>query len=95
MKQFKDKFIIGIDHGYGNIKTNVEIKPDTTTVEINGLSMRACVGEGIFSAQDGSLILAPGSSGWNGLRCVEVCLRGGSAARQFNNPKPGDKVILR
>ncbi len=21
MKQFKDKFIIGIDHGYGNIKT--------------------------------------------------------------------------
>ena len=86
--------ICSID-GYGNIKTNVEIKPDTTTVEINGLSMRACVGEGIFSAQDGSLILAPGSSGWNGLRCVEVCLRGGSAARQFNNPKPGDKVILR
>ena len=88
-----ENIICSID-GYGNIKTNVTITPDTTAVEINGLSMRACVGDGIFSAQDGSLVVAPGSSGWHGTHCVEVCLRGGSAARQFNNPRPGDKVIL-
>ena len=89
-----ENIICSID-GYGNIKTNAVLKEGITTVQINDLSMSACVGSGIFSAQDGSLVVAPGSSGWHNMRCVEVCLRGGSAAKKFNHPEPGDKIILR
>ena len=88
-----DNIICFID-GYGNIKTNLHLEGTPKAVKINDIAMPVSTGEGIFSVPDGCLIMAPGSSGWNGLRCVEVCLRGGSAAKCFNNPKPGDPVIL-
>ena len=50
---------------------------------------------GIFDIQDGSLVLAPGSSGCQGNYFVEICLRGGSASKLFNNPKPGDIITLK
>lgn len=81
--------------GYGNLKTNIILDSSIQSVEINGIERSVSVGEGIFSVADGSLILAPGSSGFNGKSCVEICLRGGSAAQVFGNPKPGVCIKLR
>ena len=89
------KNIICSVDGYGNIKTNVRLIGTARLVEIKGICLPVSTGTGIFAVPDGSLILAPGSSGWNGAKCTEVCLRGGSAAGCFNDPKPGDKVIIK
>lgn len=86
--------ILGID-GYGNLKTNIKIDSSIQFVEINGIEKNISVGKGIFDIEDGSLILAPGSSGWQNNKFCEICLRGGSAAKLFNTPKPGEKVILK
>lgn len=86
-----ENIICSID-GYGNIKTNVSLVNPLSNITINGVTLPIVNGDGIFSVADGSLILAPGSSGWNGARFMEVCLRGGSAAKLFNHSKPGDKV---
>lgn len=89
-----DNRILGID-GYGNLKTNIQFNNDIQSVEINGVEKSICTGSGIFDIQDGSLVLAPGSSGWQGNYFVEICLRGGSASKLFNNPKPGDIITLK
>ena len=89
-----ENVICSID-GYGNIKTNVHLVGTARIAEINSVSISLSTGTGIFSVPEGSLIMAPGSSGWNGMRCAEICLRGGSAAKAFGDPKPGDKVIVR
>jgi len=89
-----ENIICSID-GYGNIKTNARLVGTARTAEINTISMSLSTGTGIFSVPDGGLIMAPGSSGWDGQRCVEICLRGGSAAEKFGNPKPGDKVVIK
>lgn len=81
--------------GYGNLKTNVHLNGASRLVEINGIILPISTGTGIFSVPDGSLIFAPGSSGWNGSCYPEICLRGGSAAKSFGDPQPGDKVILK
>ncbi len=86
--------ICSID-GYGNIKTNVHLVGTARIAEINGRSMPLSTGTGIFSVPEGGLIMAPGSSGWDGMRYAEICLRGGSAAEKFINPKPGDHVIVK
>ena len=89
-----ENVICSID-GYGNIKTNVRLVGAARLVEINGVSMPVSTGRGIFSVPEGGLIFAPGSSGWNGCCFSEICLRGGSAAKLFNYPQPGDKVIVK
>ena len=87
--------IIGSIDGYGNIKTNIHIPGSVKSVSINGIEHPITVGNGIFEVPDGQLILAPGSSGWDNFQSVEICLRGGSAAKLFNYPKPGDSVLLK
>ncbi len=89
-----ENVICSID-GYGNIKTNIKMDDGIKSVVVNGIEKQIVTGTGIFSAPDGALVLAPGSSGWQDLKCVELCLRGGSAAITFNHPKPGDRVILK
>lgn len=89
-----ENVICSID-GYGNIKTNIKMDDKIHSATINGIEKQIITGDGIFSAPDGTLVLAPGSSGWQDLKCVELCLRGGSAALTFNHPKPGDRVILK
>lgn len=89
--------ILYID-GYGNIKTNLIFESflnSYISITINQIT-RTCLvsNSGIFSVQDGELILSYGSSGWNDVRFSEVVLRGGSAATFFNNPKPGDIVKI-
>ena len=89
-----ENVICSID-GYGNIKTNIRMNDQIKSVSVNGIEKAVVTGSGIFSAPDGSLVLAPGSSGWQDLTCVELCLRGGSAALMFHHPRPGDTVILK
>ena len=85
--------ICSID-GYGNLKTNIEMNAGIRSVSIKDITFPIVQGQGIFAVPDGQLILAPGSSGWNGNYFTEVCLRGGSAAKLFEQPVPGDVVTL-
>ena len=89
-----ENIICSID-GYGNIKTNIKMNEAIQSVEIKGVEKPVKTGAGIFSAPDGCLVLAPGSSGWQDLKCVELCLRGGSAALAFHTPVPGDRIVLK
>ena len=85
--------ICSID-GYGNLKTNIDIDQKTKAIAIKDITFPIAQGQGIFAVPDGQLILAPGSSGWNERHFTEICLRGGSAAKLFENPVPGDIVTL-
>ncbi len=86
--------VLSVD-GYGNIKTNVVLSGEISEVQIKEKTLPVHTGVGIFAVADGELVLAPGSSGWQDKRCTEVCLRGGSAAKAFGFPVPGDKVLLK
>lgn len=84
--------------GYGNLKTSLTEMPkavDTVKVKIGSVEREVFTGKGIFSVEDGEMILAPGSSGWSGKRFLEVVLRGGSAYRAFGKPHPGEKVEIK
>ena len=85
--------VVSID-GYGNIKTNIPYDAAVTSVTLNNVTKEVTTGGGIFSAPDGTLIFATGSSGFNGLKCTEICLRGGNARRLFNNPLPGAQIKI-
>lgn len=97
------KNVVCYTDGYGNIKTSVDAKEleqfDGTmlTVTINNVSHKVQIGKGIFSVPDGSMVMSAGSSGWqrrdgSRLQCVEIVLRGGSAAAQFKSPQGGTEV---
>jgi len=92
--QVPENTILSID-GYGNIKTNIQISGDIKSVIINDIEKKLNIGKGIFDTNDGDLVLAPGSSGWKNYLFPEICLRGGSASLLFDNPKPGDEIILK
>lgn len=85
--------ICSID-GYGNLKTTIEMNRNIRSISLNNKTFPIVQGQGIFAVPDGQLILAPGSSGWNGKYFTEICLRGGSAANLFGQPVPGDSVTL-
>ncbi|MBP5344236.1 MAG: SAM-dependent chlorinase/fluorinase [Alphaproteobacteria bacterium] len=85
--------ICSID-GYGNLKTTIAMDANIRSIVIKNITFPVVQGQGIFAVPDGQLILAPGSSGWNGKRFTEVCLRGGSAAKLFEQPVPGDVITL-
>lgn len=97
------KNVVCYTDGYGNIKTFIDAtelqkhEGKAMSVTINGISHGVQVGKGIFSVPDGSMVFAAGSSGWtrrdgSRLQCVEVVLRGGSAAAQFKYPGGGSEV---
>lgn len=89
--------------GYGNLKTTLEITPEIASqkeikISINGVEKLAKIGfDGVFSAQDGDLVISKGSSGWSlkeGSRIFyEIFFRGGSAKKAFNDAQVGDEVI--
>jgi len=89
-----ENVILSID-GYGNIKTNLQNITDIKEVSLNGKTQQVATGDGIFSVADGELIVAPGSSGFNGEYFTEICLRGGSASTLFGRPTPGDKIEVK
>lgn len=87
--------------GFGNIKTTFQAIPEagqTVQVTLAGKTLSAVVSDGSFSVPQGTLTLAPGSSGWiqdgQRVRWMELFLRGGSAYEAFGRPHIGDKVIL-
>ena len=84
--------------GYGNVKTSIRASAFDTngevTVEIGSHAEEVVAREAIFEADEGSLVLAPGSSGGED-PYLEVVHRGGSAAETFGHPSPGDPIELR
>lgn len=85
--------------GYGNIKTSIrtsEFDPERKelTVEIGTHSIDVVHQDAIFEAEEGSLVIAPGSSGGED-PYLEIVHRGGSAAETFDQPTPGDTIDIR
>lgn len=95
--------------GFGNLKTTwrwgalpAGVAPGAPVlVEVGGRTLEGRVAGGAFAVPEGTLAVAPGSSGYarrDGapVRWVEVFLRGASAAAAFGGAvRPGDLVGLR
>jgi len=84
--------------GYGNIKTSIRAsefdpKGQELMTKIGGDVMNIVHREAIFEAEEGSLVIAPGSSGGED-PYLEIVHRGGSAAKLLDQPSPGDTIKL-
>jgi len=83
--------IASID-GYGNIKTTSRLSEMTykpgqkLKISLNDQTHTATFTDGVFNIQEGSLALAPGSSGHKD-KFMELFVRGQSAALLFHSPK--------
>lgn len=92
--------VVGYVDGYGNIKTTVresEISFEEggeVEVEISGDARKAFYKENTFEVPEGSLSLAPGSSGGDDA-FLEVFLRGGSASKEYGGVDAGERVEIR
>lgn len=90
--------------GFGNLKTTLtqEALPEPgsiCSVTLGGVTQEVMVADGVFAVPHGSLVLAPGSSGWtmpdgSRRRWVEVLLRGGSAHAAFGHPAVETELVL-
>ncbi|QFU82278.1 SAM hydroxide adenosyltransferase [Natronorubrum aibiense] len=85
--------------GYGNIKTSLsvsEFEPDSdeVTVELNSTATAVTVSDGVSGVEEGAIGLIPGSAGGDD-PYMELFLRGGSAAAEFDQPQPGAEITLR
>lgn len=88
--------------GYGNIKTTipadaVQLAPEAkVVVRIGDVVSDAIYSDGSFKVPEGTLALAPGSSGWEidgqPRRWMELFLRGGSAWERFGRPRLNQRV---
>ena len=92
-----DDLIAWVD-GYGNLKTTMKahllkLEPGTKLmVNIGDVLAEATYTDSVFNVPEGTLALAPGSSGWptsdgTKLTWLELFLRGGSAYELFGRPK--------
>jgi S-adenosylmethionine hydrolase len=93
--------------GFGNLKTTWRWGALPTGVAVGsplqiaiaGRTLEGYVSDGVFGVPEGSLAVAPGSSGYplaagGAVRWVEVFLRGASAAEAFGGVRSGDVVAL-
>lgn len=92
-----DSTVCHVD-GYGNIKTSIrasEFDPSGAElrVDIKSQSETVFARDAVFEAEEGSLVIAPGSAGGDD-PYLELVQRGGSAAALFNQPQPGDSIGL-
>lgn len=90
-----DQAVCHVD-GYGNIKTSVrsstfEPSADEVTITLNEETRDVSVRKTLSEVTEGALGLIPGSTGGSD-PYVEIFLRGGSAAMEFNHPQPGDTI---
>ncbi|CAN5344470.1 hypothetical protein BH20ACT9_BH20ACT9_10310 [soil metagenome] len=97
-----ERVVVYVD-GYGNLKTSWSHSPaasgERVRVRVGGGVGRATASDGTFEVAEGELSFAPGSSGWpqwagGRRRFSELFLRGGSAARQFQEPGTGAMVEI-
>lgn len=98
INDYPENIIASID-GYGNIKTTTKVSSinfkigQMLTVTINNKTLSALYSDGIFNAKNGSLVVAPGSSGYDD-RFLEIVVRGASASSVFDNPQVESSFIL-
>lgn len=97
--------LIAYIDGYGNLKTT--IKEGMVLSQVGGrrlvrvgeMEQEAVVSDGSFSVEEGQLAFAPGSSGWEipegeGIRWMELFLRGGNAWEMFGRPEVGSFIEI-
>ena len=85
--------------GYGNLKTSIresefDSDEERLTVEIDSRTRTALYRDAVFEVGEGTLVVAPGSAGGED-PYLEVVRRGGSAARLFDKPNPGETISFR
>lgn len=86
--------------GYGNLKTTITKNDiDFTSgqkvkITLNGVTRMAFYVDGNFEVKEGELAFAPGSSGENDNRFLEIFLRGGSAYSIFDRPHVNKTIKL-
>lgn len=84
--------------GYGNLKTTipdeqVKFEPGAKVkIKLNEVVRTAYYTQGNFEVKEGELAFAPGSSGQEDDRFLEIFLRGGSAHALFDHPKLESKL---
>ena len=95
--------VIAYVDSFENLKTTlrqgqVEVKGlrpgKTVSLQINGITRQAQVAGGSFEVPDGSMALAPGSSGHD-QPFWEIFRRGGSARAEFGNPAVGCPIEVK
>lgn len=84
--------------GYGNIKTStpsstVDADGDEITIRIDAETRDVVVRDAVPEVEEGTLAMIPGSAGGTD-PYEEILLRGGSAAMEFDQPRPGDTVTI-
>ena len=72
-----------------SIKAGSKIK-----IEIGGVSLHGRYAEGMFSVKEGEVSVAPGSSGPEEERFIEISVRLGNAWKKFGCPKIEDRVTF-
>ena len=92
--------------GYGNIKTTIsaeKIHLSPKTRLLSGIGKCVCevvYADGSFTVPEGTLALAPGSSGWDALnsskpvRWLELFLRGGNAWEFLGRPSKNECIKI-
>lgn len=84
--------------GYGNIKTSInasefDLDTDTVTVELNTITTEVSIRDTVSEVEEGTVGLVPGSAGGDD-PYMELFLRGGSAAAEFDQPQPGNDITI-
>lgn len=98
-------FFVGHVDNYGNIKTTIpsgvlkgKLHGDLIKVTIGNITREAFYTHNLFGEMQGVLVIAPGSSGKENDRFLELSVRIGpnykSASEHFNNPKPGTEIRI-
>jgi hypothetical protein len=91
--------------GYGNLKTTIQHEAiqdrdgSIIRITIGAITQEAIASDGSFAVAAGQLAFAPGSSGWTdakgeGIRWMELFLRGGSAWELFQRPSVGSAIHI-
>jgi hypothetical protein len=86
--------------GYGNIKSTIRASEVTyepgeeLKVTLNTTVRTARYAPGTFEVHEGELAFAPGSSGQDGDRYMELFLRGSSARRAFNKARVEQEIRI-
>ncbi len=86
--------------GYGNMKLSTRSSDLTIgtgndiEIEAGGVSLQGRYAEGMFSVKEGDISVAPGSSGPEGDRFIEISVRLGNAWKRFGCPKIEERVTF-
>lgn len=87
--------------GYGNVKITLQVsqlkdvKPgDTVEIAVGRRKLYGTYTDGIFGVREGELCVAPGSSGPEDDRFLEISVRLGNAWKELHEPDVEGKVVM-